>query len=77
VLRLQVAERADCAGEFADSHVLCHSIETSDVALHLRVPVEELKTESGRLGMNAMGTADSRGMFELHRSLFEHSEQRK
>ncbi len=75
VLRLQVAEGADRAGELADAHVFGCGIEAGKVALHLGVPVEQLEAEGGWLGMDAVGAADRGRVLELERAALENFEQ--
>jgi hypothetical protein len=72
VLGLQVAEGADGAGELADAHVLGGGVEAGQVALHLRIPVEQLEAEGGRLGVDAVGAADGGRVLELDGAALEH-----
>ena len=76
VLRLEMAEGADGAGKLAHAHVLRRGIEAGDVALHLRIPVEQLEAEGGGLGVDAVGAADGGRVLELDGATFEHGEQR-
>ncbi len=77
VLRLQMAEGADGAGELADAHVFGGSIEAGEVALHLGVPVEQLEAECRGLGVDAVRAADGRRVLELDGAALEHCEQRR
>src|SRR5579872_2148031 len=68
---LQVSEGADCAGELADAKVLGGSVEAGEVALHLRIPEQELEAEGRGFGVDAVGAADDGGVLELDGALLE------
>ena len=76
VLRLEMAEGAHGAGKLTDAHVFCCGIEARDVALHLRVPIEQLEAEGGGLGVDAVGATDCGRVLELDGTTFEDSEER-
>ena len=71
-----MAERADSPGKLAHAHIFCRGIEAGYVALHLRIPVEQLEAEGGGLGVDAVRAADRRRVLELDGATFEHCEQR-
>ena len=74
VLRLEMAECADGAGELADTKVFGGGVEAREVALHLGVPEEELEAEGGGFGVDAVGAADDGGVLELNGAIFNVSE---
>src|SRR5581483_7830508 len=57
VLRLEMTEGADRAGEFAHAHVFGSGFKACKVARHLGVPVQQLEAEGGGLGVNAVRAA--------------------
>ena len=67
-LGADVCQRADGARELAHPHLLPGRVETLDVAPDLAVPVGQLETERGRLGMHAVRAADHHRVFELERA---------
>ncbi len=71
VLRLEVAEGADGAGELADAKVFGGGVEAGEVALHLGVPEEELEAEGGGLGVDAMSATDDGRVLELEGAGFQ------
>ncbi len=71
VLRFEVAEGADGAGELADAEVLGGGVEALEVALNFRVPEQELEAEGGGFGVDAVGAADGGGVFELEGALLQ------
>ena len=72
MLRLQMAECAHRAGKLADTHILCCGIEAHQVALDLRIPVQQLQSERGRLRVDAVRAADRRCVLELQRAPLQH-----
>src|SRR5689334_1044584 len=68
VFRLKVRAISNCAGELAHAHLVRSHFETSDVALHLRVPVRQLQPKGNGLGMYAVGAPDLRSVLELERT---------
>ena len=65
-------EGADRSGELADANLLRGCVETSEVALHLGIPVEQLESEGGGLGVDPVRAADDGGVLELEGPLAEH-----
>ena len=72
MLRLQMAEGAHRAGKLADAHIFCCCIEAHQVALDLRIPVQQLQPEGRRLGVDAVRAADRRRVLELKRAPLQH-----
>ena len=75
VLRLEMAECADGAGELADAEVFGGGVEAGEVALHLGVPEEELEAEGGGFGVDSVGAADDGGVFKFEGAFFKVSER--
>ncbi len=75
VLRLEVAEGANRTGKLADAHILGSGIEADEVALHFRIPVEQLEAEGRGFGVDAVGTANGRRVLEFDGAAFEHGQQ--
>ena len=65
VLRLEMAEGSDGAGELADAHVFCGCLEAHKVPLHLGIPVQQLEAEGRGLGVDAVRAADGGGVLEF------------
>ena len=76
LLGLEMAEGTDGAGELADAHVFSGGMEAGQVALHLGVPVQQLESERGGLGVNAVSATDGRGVLEFDGSALEYGEHR-
>jgi hypothetical protein len=77
MFRLEVAEGPDRAGELANPHVLGRGIKARQVAIHLRIPVEQLQPEGGRFSMHAVGAADDGRVLELESAPPQHFFQAK
>jgi hypothetical protein len=75
VLGLEMAECADSSRQLAHAHVLGGRVEASQVALHLRIPVQQLQAEGRRLGMDAVRAADRRRVLELEGAALEDRQQ--
>ena len=75
MLGLQVTKGAHGAAELADTHVLGCRVETGQVALHLRVPIQQLQAKGRRFRMNSVGAADGGRVLELDGAALEHGEQ--
>ena len=75
MLGLEVAEGADGARELADAEVFGGVVEAGEVALHLRVPEQQLEAEGGGLGVDAVGAADDGGVLELEGAALEDGEE--
>ena len=72
VLRLQMAKRPDRSRELSHAHVFRRRIEANDVALNLRVPVQQLQSKRRWLGMNTMRAPNRRRVFELDGPPLQH-----
>src|SRR6202522_1182113 len=72
VLRLQMPECPHRAGELPHAHIFGSRVETDNVALDLRIPVQQLEAKGRRLGMNAMRAPNRRRVLELDRPPSEH-----
>src|SRR5437762_7038820 len=68
---LEMAEGADGSGELAYAEVFGGRLEAGEVALHLRVPEEELEAEGGGFGVDAVSTADDGRVLELDGAALE------
>ncbi len=69
---------AECAyrtRQLADTHVLRRGIKTDQVALDLRIPVQQFQPEGRRLGVDAMSTANRRRVLELKRTTLQYLSQ--
>src|SRR5579862_4734307 len=72
VLWAEMPERPHSAGQFADANLFRRRVEAFQVASHLRVPVEQLESESGWFRVNAVCAANRWRVLELNRPLFQY-----
>src|SRR5580658_7563317 len=63
------------AGKLPYAQILSRSLESSNVALCLRIPVRDLESKRDGFGMNAMGAPHHRRVFEFPRAAFQHLSQ--
>src|SRR5690606_16993754 len=70
--RIDAGERADRAGDGAGGDLGPRRLEASPVALELDIVAEKLEAEGGRLGMDAVATADTRRRLVLEGTPFQH-----
>src|SRR5690606_18626032 len=73
--RIDAGERADRAGDGAGGDLGPRRLEASPVALELDIVAEKLEAEGGRLGMDAVATADTRRRLVLEGTPFQHRKQ--
>jgi hypothetical protein len=76
VLRLQMRERADRAGKFADAHLFGNALEAVDVALQSPSTSSPASAEGDRLGVDAVRAPDHRRVFEFEGAPLQHLAQR-
>src|SRR6059058_4813508 len=77
MLWFKMSEGADGTGELADAEVFGGGVEAGEVALHLGVPEEQLETEGGGLGVDAVSAADDRRVLEFERATAQGFQQRE
>src|SRR5215469_10893681 len=68
VLRIEVAEAPYRSRQLTHAHVFSSMLETSDVPLHLRMPIGQLQSESSRFSVDSVSASDCRRVFELERA---------
>ena len=68
----EMAKGAHRARKLANPHVFRSRIEANQVAVDLRIPVQQLQPEGGRLSVHAVRAADGRRVLELDRSPPKH-----
>src|SRR5262249_62369725 len=64
-LRIQMCECAYRSGELAYAHLLRGAFKAGDVADGFPVPVGQLQTEGGWLGVDAESASDHRGVMDI------------
>src|SRR5271165_3493615 len=72
-----MAEGTYGARQLAHAHVLSARIEAGEVALDLRIPIQQFEAERGWFGVDAVGAADGWGVLKLQRALAENARQRE
>ena len=70
--RAEVRAGSHGAGNFSDGDLLRGHLKAREVAAIFRVPVGDLQAEGDRFGVNAVGAADFRRVFEFPGASFEH-----
>ena len=63
------------AGNLADFELFRGGVKSFDVAANLGEPIRDLQAEGDRFGVNTVGAADLRGVFELPGAAFEDREK--
>ena len=67
-----MGKRSHRARELAYAQIFGGGLEARDVALRLRIPVGDFESEGDGFGVDAVGAADHRRVFELPCPAFEH-----
>ena len=75
MLRLQMPKRSHRAGKLAHAHVFGRRVKPREVALHLRIPVQQLQPKGRRLRMNPVRPPNRRRVLELQSAPLEHRQQ--
>ena len=70
-----MAKGSNRARQLAHAHVFRRRIESRQVALHLRIPVQNLQAKRRRLRMNPMRPSDRRRVLELDCAPLQHLRQ--